>query len=187
MTKEEKTITQAILTIFLYASWSFFSVGKGIFPFPLNQIIFLIVAIYFAALHFKKSPYTVTLILITGIFSLLSSLFYWEIALDIEQLTYISENQIPSKFGLAYQLFTTIWIAFTFFQNKSNKIKFLGIIPILLQLTSLYFELPVYGIAALLFLFIYSIFHVKQNPLLYLWILLFILECTKLWHLMSLQ
>lgn len=187
MTKEGKTITQAILTVFIYGLGSFLNLGQSIFPFPLNQIIFLIVAIYFATIHFKNSPYTVSLILFTSSLSLLSSEFYWEIALNSQQMTYISENEIPLKFGFFYQLFLSFWMIITFFQNESKKIKILGIIPLVFQFISIYFELPIYGIAALLTLFIYSILQVKHNPLLYLWILLFILECTKLWHLMSLQ
>lgn len=187
MTKEVKAIVQAVLTVFIYGLTSFLTLGQSIFPFPLNQIIFLIVVIYFAVLHFQKSPYTISIILISSVFSLLSSEFYWEIALNSEQMTFISENEIPPKFGLVYNIFLTIWMILTFIPNKSKKIKLLGVIAVLLQIIGVCFDLPLYCMLSLTLLFIYSLSYVKQNPLLYLWILLFILECTKLWHLISLH
>ena len=187
MTKEGKAIAQAVLTVSIFALSSFFSLGQSIFPFPLNQLIFLIVVVYFATFHFKNNPYTIGLILITSILSVLSSEFYWEIALNSEHMMYISEKEIPLQFSVAYQVFLTIWMFLTFFQNESKTIKVLGSLPIILQLIAFYFDLPLYSIIALLVLFIYSVIYVKQNPLLYLWILLFILECTKLWNLVSLN
>lgn len=187
MTTEGKIITKAILTVFIYGLTSFFTLGQSIFPFPLNEIIFLIVAVYFATLHLKKNPYTIIVILLSGFLALLSNEFYWEIALNTKQMTYISENKIPIKFGFVYHIFLTVWIALTFFSNESTNVKLLGITPILLQMAGVYFELPIYCELSLAFLFLYSLLYVKQNPLLYLWILLFILECTKLWHLTSLH
>lgn len=187
MTKEGKIITKAVLTICVYGLTSFLTFGQSIFPFPLNEIIFLIVSIYFATLHLKKNPYTVTVILLSSLLSLLSSEFYWEIVLNTKQMTYISENNIPLKFGLSYNLFLTIWMFLTFSPIESIKIKLLGIITILLQIVGFYFDLPIYSLLSLALLFIYSILYVQQNPLLYLWILLFILDCTKLWHLTSLH
>lgn len=186
MTKEGKAVSKAVLTVSIYALTSYFSLGKSIFPFPLNELIFFVVTIYFARLHFKGKPLQVSITLLVGLLGMLSSEFYWEIIFDSEKMTYISENAIPVKFELAYYLALIAWMVFTFAENQSEKIQFLSLLPIAILVTGVYYGIPLSEVAALLILCVYSIFTVKQNPLLNLWILLFILECTKLWHLASL-
>ena len=187
MTLEGKAVSRAVLTVFIYALTSFFSLGESIFPFPLNEIIFFIVAIYFSTIHFKKHPFYLTIILLTGFIGMFSSEFYWELILNSDTMMSISEQEIPSKFKLAYQIGLIIWMILTFLQHPVIKIQLLGLIPVSLILTGIFVQLPLYEILGLGCMFIYSILNIKQNPLLYLWILLFILECTKLWHLTSLR
>ena len=73
-------------------------------------------------------------------------------------------------------------------QTGSSENKYyLGLIPISLLITGNFYLNMLVGFSSILFLFIYSIIKIRESPLLYLWILLFILEYTKVWSLASLS
>jgi hypothetical protein len=187
MVKEEKTIVQAVLTVIIFAVSSYFTLGQSIFPFPLNEILFAIVAAYFTALHFKKSPLTMLFILLSSLFGVLSSQFYWEILLNNQQMTFITQQEYPFFFRKAYESFLMVWMLFLFRDEHSKKIKALLLFPLSFQLLDILFEFPLFGSSSLALLFIYALLRAKRSPLLYLWILLFFLEATKLWHLVPIH
>ena len=45
MNREKRSVTLAILTLVVYASFLFYETGAILFPFPLNELIVLIVSI----------------------------------------------------------------------------------------------------------------------------------------------
>ena len=186
MTREGKTVTLAGLTISMYALTGIFQYHTVIFPFPLNEIIFLIVAISFCPIHFKVKPYTSVLVIIVGVLAIFSNEFYWQLFLNSAEMTKLSEGVITDLFKIAYHLGLVLWMIVTAAENKSTTIRALAIIPICLLLAGLLFNQPLIEYSSILLIFIYSIFHVKHSPSLYLWVLLFILESTKVCSLASL-
>jgi len=85
MSKEERAVTLAVLTFFMFALSIFLTDGSFIFPFPLNEFAILLVSFLFVLWHPKKGvlPY---LFLISAIAGMLSSRFFWEIFFSFQKL-----------------------------------------------------------------------------------------------------
>jgi len=194
MTKEGKTVTLAALTVFMYGLTSFLQFKQVIFPFPLNELIFFIATIIFAKDHLKNNPKTMSLLLVLGLFHILSLEFYWNIFFSNERMLQISQSSITDYFKIGYYIGIITWIITTFNQVEVNLKKYLSLLPITLvlagsilneQLTIFYSQLILFlGYGSVVILLFTKI---KQFPLLYLWVLLFILEFTKVWSLASLK
>jgi hypothetical protein len=194
MTKEGKTVTLAALTVFMYGLTSFLQFKQVIFPFPLNELIFFIATIVFAKDHLKNNPKTMSLILVLGLFNILSLEFYWNIFLSNENMLSLSQSSITDYFKVGYYIGIIAWIITTFNQVEVNFKKYLSLLPITLVLAGsiLNEQLTIFYSQLLLFLSYGSVVillfpKIKHFPLLYLWVLLFILEFTKVWSLASLK
>lgn len=187
MTREGKTVTIAGLTVFMFALTGVFEHKVVIFPFPLNEIIFLIVAIFFSTLHFKIQPYTSILVIVVGLLNIFSSEFYWQLFLGPEDMVKLSQGITTDLFKISYHLGLIAWMILTAIKNKSIPIRLLALLPITLLTIGVIYNQPLIKYSSIIPPFIYSIFQVKHSPILYLWILLFILESTKVWSLASLS
>jgi len=194
MTKEGKTVTLAALTVFMYGLTSFLQFKQVIFPFPLNELIFFIATIVFAKDHLKNNPKTMSLILVLGLFNILSLEFYWNIFLSNENMLSLSQSSITDYFKVGYYIGIIAWIITTFNQVEVNFKKYLSLLPITLVLAGsiLNEQLTIFYSQLILFLSYGSVVillfpKIKHFPLLYLWVLLFILEFTKVWSLASLK
>jgi len=194
MTKEGKTVTLAALTVFMFGLTSFLQFKQVIFPFPLNELIFFIATIVFAKDHLKNNPKTMSLILVLGLFHILSLEFYWNIFFSNERMLQISQSSITDYFKVGYYIGIIAWIITTFNQVEVNFKKYLSLLPITLVLAGsiLNEQLTIFYSQLILFLSYGSVVillftKIKQFPLLYLWVLLFILEFTKVWSLASLK
>lgn len=194
MTREGKTVTLASLTVLLYGLSSFIQLKQVIFPFPLNEIIFLIVSVIFVKYHFNTYPKTVLLILGVGLMNVLSYEFYWNIFLSNEQMLKFSKSSASDVFKLVYYIGLIAWINVSFVLFEENLKKYFALIPITLllvgtilsdQLSNFYSHFIIFLSIASVFALLFS--KIKQYPLLYLWVLLFVLEATKVWSLASLQ
>lgn len=194
MTKEGKTVTLAALTVFMYGLTSFLQFKQVIFPFPLNELIFFIATIVFAKDHLKNNPKTMSLILVLGLFHILSLEFYWNIFLSNERMLSLSQSSITDYLKVGYYIGIIAWIITTFNQVEVNFKKYLSLLPITLVLAGsiLNEQLTIFYSQLLLFLSYGSVVillfpKIKHFPFLYLWVLLFILELTKVWSLGSLK
>ena len=194
MTKEGKTVTLAALTVFMYGLTSFLQFKQVIFPFPLNELIFFIATIVFAKDHLKNNPKTMSLILVLGLFHILSLEFYWNIFLSNERMLRLSQSSITDYFKVGYYIGIIAWIITTFNQVEVNFKKYLALLPITFVLAGsiLNEQLTIFYSQLVLFLSYGSVVillfpKIKHFPLLYLWVLLFILELTKVWSLGSLK
>jgi hypothetical protein len=194
MTQEGKTVTLASTTVFMYGLVSYLQFDQIIFPFPLNEIIFLIASIIFARIHFKNSPKTIFLIIGLGLLNVLSYEFYWNIFLSNETMVSFSKSSATDIFKLFYYIGLIAWIISTFNEIEINFRKYFALLPItLLLIGSIFSEelTPFYSQVIILlsfsFVFIFVFSKLKQFPMQYLWILLFILELTKTWSLASLR
>lgn len=189
MTKEGKTVTIACLTVIFFAVYQYLISGTLVFPFPLNEFIFLIVALSFIPLHFKTSPYTVILTVLVGVLNVLHAQFFHEMILGWKDMQTLSESAVIDFLKVVYYIGLITWMIFTTQENKSLKIKIGVVVPIIILMLgavhettngSLLLEFSSLGI-----LFIYSLTQIKRSKMHYLWILLFILEFTKVWSLDS--
>ena len=194
MTQEGKTVTLASTTVFMYGLVSYLQFNQVIFPFPLNEIIFLIASVLFARIHFKNSPKTISLIIGLGLLNVLSYEFYWNIFLSNDNMLSFSKSSATDIFKLFYYIGLIAWIISTFNEIEINFRKYFSLLPITLLLTGSIFSeelTPFYSqiiiLLSISFVFIFVFSKLKQFPIHYLWILLFILELTKVWSLASLR
>ena len=194
MTQEGKTVTLASTTVFMYGLVSYLQFNQVIFPFPLNEIIFLIASVLFARIHFKNSPKTISLIIALGLLNVLSYEFYWNIFLSNDNMLSFSKSSATDIFKLFYYIGLIAWIIGTFNEIEINFRKYFSLLPITLLLTGSIFSeelTPFYSqiiiLLSISFVFIFVFSKLKQFPIHYLWILLFILELTKVWSLASLR
>ncbi len=194
MTQEGKTVTLASTTVFMYGLVSYLQFNQVIFPFPLNEIIFLIASVLFARIHFKNSPKTISLIIALGLLNVLSYEFYWNIFLSNDNMISFSKSSATDIFKLFYYIGLIAWIISTFNEIEINFRKYFSLLPITLLLTGSIFSeelTPFYSqiiiLLSISFVFIFVFSKLKQFPIHYLWILLFILELTKVWSLASLR
>ena len=194
MTQEGKTVTLASTTVFMYGLVSYLQFNQVIFPFPLNEIIFLIASVLFARIHFKNSPKTISLIIGLGLLNVLSYEFYWNIFLSNDNMLSFSKSSATDIFKLFYYIGLIAWIIGTFNEIEINFRKYFSLLPITLLLTGSIFSeelTPFYSqiiiLLSISFVFIFVFSKLKQFPIHYLWILLFILELTKVWSLASLR
>ena len=194
MTQEGKTVTLASTTVFMYGLVSYLQFNQVIFPFPLNEIIFLIASVLFARIHFKNSPKTISLIIGLGLLNVLSYEFYWNIFLSNDNMLSFSKSSATDIFKLFYYIGLIAWIISTFNEIEINFRKYFSLLPITLLLTGSIFSeefTPFYSQIIILlsvsFVFVFVFSKLKQFPIHYLWMLLFILELTKVWSLASLR
>ena len=87
------------------------------------------------------------------------------------------------KFLFFIGLISSIYISF--YQIKVKLIQFGFLLSILGIILSLILENQVIEVASLFIVFLISIKRIEARPNLNLWILLFVLEVTKLWSLMG--
>ncbi|GEM_PF-2028561 len=185
MTKEGKTVTIASLTVVFFAVYQFLLSGTLVFPFPLNEFIFLIVVLSFVPLHFKTHPSTVILTVIVGVLNMLHAQFFHEMILGWKDMQTLSESVVTDFLKVAYYIGLIAWMIFTTQENKSLKIKIGVVLPIFILLFGVINDSLIIEFSSLTFLFIYSLTQVKHSKIHFLWILLFILEFTKVWSLGS--
>jgi len=193
MTKEGKTVTLASLTVFMYGLTSFLQFKQIVFPFPLNELIFFIASLVFAIDHFKNNPKTMLLILVLGLFHILSLEFYWQIFLSHEKMLYLSKSSITDIFKVGFYIGTIAWIIVSFNETEEKLKKYLSLLPITFVLAGsilndhlLLFHAQLIIFLSYGFVVLLLFTKIKYFPLLYLWVLLFILETTKVWSLASL-
>ena len=82
MNREEKTVFLGTLIPIVYGSWVFLDKGTFIFPFPLNEPIFLIISFQFLIWHLKSDKIKYGLFFLTALFGLIASDFFWTIFFD---------------------------------------------------------------------------------------------------------
>lgn len=183
MSKEGRVVALAILTIFIYAFSILLQKGAFIFPFPLNEMIFLISAVSIGIYQYKQDKTLSLLFPIIGFTFVFSSEFYWAIFYNSQQMEVFSNSFVTDLFKILFFLGLIISIYISFNKIKVNLIQvcmFLSIFGIIL---SLILGLHYIEVVSLFIVFLISIKQIEARPILNLWILLFVLEITKLWSL----
>jgi hypothetical protein len=183
MTKEGKTIVLALLTVFVFALMTFIDHEQVIFPFPLNEVIFLIVLVYFIKLHSGSHKLYLSLVGITGFFQLLSSEFYWSIFLTSEQMLVFSESIATDVFQLVALVGMLSWILLSFMQFDKWFYRLIALLPVSLVLVGALFGNPMISFMGYIVVLVLAIKQLRHFSLAYLWILWIVLEGTKLWSL----
>lgn len=180
MTREERTVFLAILTLFAYAGVLYLEHGVVLFPFPLNEFIFLFVVIPFSIWNRKKYPFQIILILIAAFLNLLSTQFFWSFLLNSVEMEKITEGLSLDLLKITYTIVLTAF-ACIYFLRSEIKLKFLFFFlvligfPLSIILTSSILELSVLFLIAVV-----GTMKKINSPLHLLWILLTSLQLMKI-------
>lgn len=138
MNREQKTIAVSILTVFLLGLSNYMQKGSFIFTFPINELLFLTVSIYFAWFNFRENKSIYVLVLALALAELLSEQYNLEFILNTDQLRFYDTYGIGDWFKLLAQFLLTI-IAFLFLKNTGWKYYplwfLLFLAPIVLSIT----------------------------------------------------
>lgn len=183
MNRESRSVTLAILTLFVYAGIILLTKGSFIFPFPLNEIVFLIVSIQFTVWNWTKDKILWTIIILTGFFNLFSTQFFWSFFLNTDSMHSLVEGLSLDLLKILYFLFLITWIGIYFFTSSLKWKYFFGLIPITLIIWATLENEPIIETTGLLIVAVLGTIKKIHSPVYLLWILLAVLQVMKIWML----
>jgi len=179
MTREVRTLFFGILTLVVYAVSIFATQGALIFPFPLNEFVFLAIAFSFLANNWREKKWIGLLPVVAGICGVLSTQFFWTFVYDpLEMMDFMK--------GLTTDYFLLAFFVLIFAGGIATIIKQRKGVAIILSGTFLWvFILGVYYNHPLLLMLAYACMvastQIKKvfEPFHLLWILLFALKLME--------
>ncbi|MEY3236697.1 MAG: hypothetical protein RI883_798 [Bacteroidota bacterium] len=180
MNREERSVTLAILTLVVYAGFLFYDTGAILFPFPLNELIFLLVTLQFSFWNWKTNRTLLLILLIAGVLNFISTQFFWTFLLRNEQMELLVSGITLDLLKISYYLFLLIGLSYYFLtsEEKSRYIYLsITLAPILITIatSNILFE-------TISFLSIAFIGYKKRinSPIHLLWLLIGILQIMKI-------
>ena len=184
MTKEVRLLFLTSLTLLIYALSIFFDKNILLFPFPLNQLIILIVAAQYTFWNFKTYKTASTAMLLIGLFSTLGNEFYWGILLSYENMTLFSKTIITDVFQLLSGITTiALGVYFGEKQHRGLTYVFLGFFCFTF-IAGLIESDPLLSSLLLSISYLIMVLSIQIRcvfkPVQVFWILLFVLEFSKL-------
>ncbi len=179
MTSEARTLFLGVLTLVIYAVSVFISEGALIFPFPLNEFIFLAIAAQFFYLNWKGNKWVGLLSIFTGVFGVLSTQFFWTFFFSQKEMVEFMDGLTTDYCLLASYLFILIGgIATTIAQKKGAALLLSGLF-ILAFVASVILNHPLLMLLAHGSMVASTQIKKVYAPYHLLWILLFVLASTK--------
>ena len=179
MKREERAVFLVLLTLISYAAIMYFDKGAFIFPFPLNEVIFLIIALQFSVWQWNNHRIQLIIILVAALFGLISTQFFWSFLLDAKSMEEIVNSVTLDILKISYYFFIGLW-AFYYIVGSAIKSRYyfaFGFIAaecLLISSPSLLFEMLIFTSLAS-FGWKYKIY----TPIHLLWVLLAVLQLLK--------
>jgi hypothetical protein len=173
MIREERSVLLSLLTLIGFSFLIFLEFGTFIYPFPLNEVAFLIVSSQFMWWHFSDHRLHLITVVLSAIFGLLASTFFWSFFLDHDTWELLYHGIWLDVFKLSNLIGTLIWMSFSLRTLIKEDIKrsWTILFPCLLIFGSIPYD-PVLETIALSGMAIVSIIWKPQAPLHLLWVLL---------------
>lgn len=181
MIREERAVLLGILTLIGFAFLVYLEFGSFIYPFPLNEVVFLIVSSQFMWWHFRSHPLLILTVLLMAILGLLASTFFWSLFVDHDAWELLYHGIWLDVFKLGNLICTLIWMSISLRTLIKEDVKrsWTILFPCLLIFASIPYD-PIIETIALSGMAIVSIIWKPQAPLHLLWILLAGLNTMKL-------
>ena len=179
MTREVRALFLAVLTLLVYAVSIFVTSGALIFPFPLNEFIFLALSLQFLWWNHTAGKWIGLYATVAGLCAVFSTQFFWSFIYGNETLAFLIETPITDFFLLGFYVLLLFGGVFTIFKQLTALATVLGICFVLI------FSVGVAINNAPLLLLAYTTMIVSTQitksyaPFHLLWILLFILKATE--------
>ena len=179
MTREDRAIFTVALTLFIYAFASLLQVGSFLFPIPANNLILLIVGTLFFFWN-KKQGFPALLIFLIGLLAVLGTDYYWATFLSDDAMRSLSESMMTDVFMLCSHLCILLFaISASLRQKTGISLALAALFGLLFIYGQLFDQLPILVLSYAVM--ILSNMHKPIfQPLHLVWILLFILEGSKL-------
>ncbi len=117
MATEKRTIFLACVTLTVYALSGLLQQGKFLYPFPLNEFIFIGISAYIAIRNFKQQKLLYSLLVFAAISFVASRSYNWNIILNSESMERLDHGYTTDVF---YVLFYGILSTLTFQLAKNN-------------------------------------------------------------------
>jgi hypothetical protein len=117
MERERKTVFLAALSLMMYGLVSVLGGGPFAF-FPINEIIFIFIVIYFAALNFSKAKTSYLILLAFAGISLMYNQLFLNFFMDSEQMVVFYKNPLIQQLKIAS--YVLLLIEITQFYQKTN-------------------------------------------------------------------
>lgn len=178
MTKEIRVLFLTALTLIFYAASIYLSQGAFIFPFPLNELIFLVVCVQFSIWHYKKRIPTFYILGIS-IFAFLGNEVYWSFILDDQNMYSFSSLPITDIFKLLSAMCIIGFGVYYFLSQKKIAAKISTLLFIALYIGSITYTPSYPMFYGLIFMVLGILFEPTYKPFHLIWILLLLLESSK--------
>jgi len=178
MTREERSVSLAILTLIVYSVFMYLEKGSILFPYPLNEVIFLIISTQFFWWN-RHIPGKIFLYpAVSALVNLLSTQFFWSLWLDGIQMELLTTGPLLDILKLIYFVLLGIW-AINTVRMFPNSTMLHGILAALLFLIPTIFPIPWVELVPLSAIVLYTTRYKSQNSNHLLWILLCTLQIMK--------
>lgn len=179
MTRESRTLFLGILTLVVYATSIFISQGSFIFPFPLNEFIFLAVSSQFFLWNRGGNKLAGILTTTAGICAVLSTQFFWTFIYGPENMMEFMESLTTDYFLIGFYALVLISGIATILRQKKGMALLFSAFFILAFISGVYLNHPLLILLGYGFMVASTQISKVFVPYHLLWILLFILELTK--------
>ena len=180
MNREKRSVTLAILTLVVYASFLFYDTGAILFPFPLNELIVLIVSIQFLIWNWHAKKSLLVILTAANIFNLISTQFFWSFFMTNEQMEVFVSGISLDLLKIGYYIFLCFGLGY-YFLSSTSKLNYLffgvSLLPILL---TMFTSLGIFETISFLLIALLGYKHKINYPIHLLWFLIGILQLMKI-------
>ncbi|MEN9400727.1 MAG: hypothetical protein RL632_1830 [Bacteroidota bacterium] len=181
MIREERAVLLGILTLIGFAFLMFVEFGSFVYPFPLNEVVIVIVAIRFFFWNRTAFKLLTALFLIDGIFALLSNEFFWALFVSQEAWELLYHGVWLSIFKLSHLVLSIalMWLSLKPLIAEKPSQSWTLILPALLLYSSIPYD-PILETIAYVGMGIIAFFWKPRSPMHNLWLLWGGLSALKL-------
>jgi len=179
MNREKRSVTLAILTLIVYASFLFYETGVVLFPFPLNELIVLIVSVQFLIWNWNSKRILLAFLTAASVFNLISTQFFWSFFMTNEQMEVFVSGISLDLLKIAYYIFVSIGLGIYFLTSTSRlKYLFFGItlLPILL---TMFTSIGIFESISFILIALLGYKYTINYPIHLLWLLIGLLQLMK--------
>ncbi|TNF48385.1 MAG: hypothetical protein EP305_05640 [Bacteroidetes bacterium] len=179
MTRDERTVSLAVLLLIVYAVLNFVQSGMLIIPFPLNEVIFFMVTIIFAIRHYKYSFFTALFSCCYAVLAMLTSEFFWSFFMSEEQFDRFFQSSSPDVIALMSNVVLLIWSGVQLIRPENKLRSAFFLLFFLLMSSALILSEPILMIITLLIPFTLQFKYKDLAPFHMLWLLQAVLMTMK--------
>lgn len=179
MTRESRTLFLSILTLVVYATSIFISQGSFVFPFPLNEFILFAVSAQFFWWNRERNKFAGILAVVSGLFAVLSTQFFWTFIYGPEKLIYFMDSLVTDYFLIGFYVLVVIAGIATMMRQKKGIALLFGGLFIMSFISGAFLNQPLLILLGYGFMVASTQLTKVFVPYHLLWILLMTLELTK--------